>query len=615
VSSLYRHLVAVLFCGVLVWNARADDAPAPFSDDAITNTSLGAPNLSLNMKPASRSRPPSPLPGPIQSHDPAALKQPSASYLAAAQKGSAKDACHLGFCYLHGSDGAPQDDTRAVSWFLRAAGQGDAQAERMMGEINVMGLAGRPIYSAAAYAWFVKAARDGDTRGEFDLAVCLVLGTGCAKDEKTAWPWMVESASEGDGKAAYALSIAYQGDDEFGIPRNLPLAYLWSLLAASSGELPETSADGNNKFQKTAEDSLARSDIAWLKHRYDAIVAYQEKYGLWIVDDGLDEAVTIPPAGVVEKDLSVKVKFGDGTTASFSIDTGSSTCVIPPELAKKLNLPPVGLHAWSGDPPQVCPLVTASGEFDGVKFQNLRFAVKEIPPDMKSVGVGGILGSNFLQFLRLKIDGIQHGVVTVESAGHQSFVVSALLDCGNKGFLIMNQELNLQHPFAGLVTRTADGANEGFYGVSQVKIGRLGALTLGPYRVAQPLLAYSPGDRDEFNVGLNALSKFSATFDYANGKLYLVPGKIGVPEPPLPDWGYGYSLDPAKRGIAVVFPGGPADQAGFKVGDLVVSIDGRARKGISDADHDAVFKPGRHIVVVNRAGQEKTLTLVVPPDI
>jgi len=179
----------------------------------------------------------------------------------------------------------------------------------------------------------------------------------------------------------------------------------------------------------------------------------------------------------------------------------------------------------------------------------------------------------------------------------------------------MNAELNRKHPFPSLVTRTGDLIQEGIDGVHTLKIGRTCAFQIGPYRVAQPLLVYDPADGQPFNLGASVLRKFSATFDYANGKIDLVPGDIAVPEEPYSDAGCVYTADGSGTRVGVVFSGGSADKAGLKSGDLVKSIDGRSTKGMTEENQKHLFKAGSHAVIVERNGRQKMLTLVMPPAI
>jgi Sel1 repeat/PDZ domain len=565
------------------------------------------------------------------------LADPAASYWDAAVKGSPEAAYNLGVSYEKGH-GVPQNNAQAEFWFRRAAEAGYSFAETSLGKSYKFGLLGNAIDSVTAREWFVKAARDGDPEGQCWLAACLCSGLGGSMDEKQGVKWLVKSATGGNGHAAGILAALYlEGNED--ISKNLRLAYLWSLLAASSGELWRYEISVNNETQKTAEDSLAHSDIVWLKNRRDEIEKQRRQFKYFLVDDGLEESVTVPPEGTVQKSLYAKVHLGDGDH-TFFIDTGCTFSFITPELAHKLNLNQVGLTAWQATTPLVCPILTGNGTIDGVSFQNLRFIEMELPADFKALGIEGFLGCNFIRWLRLEIDGkklqvtlqppgpdpaggipitfqngLPHVDATVESLNKQSFTVSALLDSGDGGSISMNKALNFDHPFAGLISRTAAYTKETVDGVTQAKMGRVASLKLGSFRLAGPLLGYEPENPDEFSIGMSVLAKFTATFDYANGKLYLTPVDIDVPEPPVVDLGLGYSLSGKDPGIAIVYPDGPAAKAGFEVGDVLETVDGHPLKGLSEAEHKIIYAPGTHTVVVKRDGQEKTLTLVLGPGI
>lgn len=63
--------------------------------------------------------------------------------------------------------------------------------------------------------------------------------------------------------------------------------------------------------------------------------------------------------------------------------------------------------------------------------------------------------------------------------------------------------------------------------------------------------------------------------------------------------------------VGAVMPDSPAAAAGFKAGDLVLSIDGREIEEFAELQHVVTINPGRTLkVVVDRAGQRMTLTVV-----
>ncbi len=65
--------------------------------------------------------------------------------------------------------------------------------------------------------------------------------------------------------------------------------------------------------------------------------------------------------------------------------------------------------------------------------------------------------------------------------------------------------------------------------------------------------------------------------------------------------------------VAGVLPGSPAEQAGFKPGDVVVKWNGKAVRGPSELSMEVAWtKVGQHVTaIILRDGQEKTLTVTV----
>jgi hypothetical protein len=579
---------------------------------------------------------------------PPELKEPAITYWRAAVKGSASDATHLGVCYEGGNEGAPQNDERSLYWLQKGVDGGDPQAEAMMGGIDLAGAHGRKADPVKGAALTLQGARGGSRRGEYNAFCCLSDGTGCTPDPSAARQWLLTCAERSFGLGQLTLAKLYStGDSRLGFEKNLPLAYLWSLAADSSGELAPDKAVQSRDLQKSIESSLARTDVAWLQNRWSEISEDKRRYDFWIVDTGADESFSPPAGGIVMKHgLASKVQFENGELHLFLIDTGSSISVTTPEMARRLNLKRVGelapLVVASGAPKH--PLVEANGSIEGVPFQNLRFEVQEMSPLLQAQGIEGILGSNLIRHVRLRLDpgnnritllpknaeatdvpkatpttvslpltfdkGVPYADVIVESASHQRFTASALIDTGNQDGAAMNGDFNATHPFASLVARSIHGAHIGMGGITNFEIGRIASIKLGPCLIPQPLLLYTPDAASDLGLPLTIFRNFPATFDYANAKLEVMPGKSDAIDPPFNE--VGYRNFPGKGGeVVVIFPHTPAEDAGLKVGDIVESVDGHPALVYDSLNEDSVYTPGSHMIVVKRGDKSVTLTLVM----
>jgi hypothetical protein len=135
-------------------------------------------------------------------------------------------------------------------------------------------------------------------------------------------------------------------------------------------------------------------------------------------------------------------------------------------------------------------------------------------------------------------------------------------------------------------------------------------------------------------VGFPFFARFATTVNYQTKELKFVPngyqpedvmqgmmktmmaGSSGKQGPkvlaPGGYWGFSFAAksdEAAGIPIEKLFPGGPADKAGLKVGDRLLTLDGRWTDSISDAYNASSFvKPGKAVeLVIKRDGVEKAI--------
>jgi predicted aspartyl protease len=575
------------------------------------------------------------------------LKEPAASYWDAAVKGSPEAACRLAASYANATNGAPQNNNLAEFWCRHSAEEKCPLAEAFLGEMYENGLLGHPIDLVQAREWYARGARAGNPSSQLHLSEMLYAGQGGDENDQEAFRWLLLAADDAYGPAAYHIAAIYQ-DGTTDVPKNPSLAYLWSLLAISFGDLGSDDARKNDDIEEDGEFVLSPADVVRLKHRRDELLSYGGRFGVALIDDGPEETVTVPSEGTggnlaTDDDaIKVMVHFEGKDSHCFLVDTGSSFSLVSAELAGKLGLTEVGPFAMPGNLSNSSStrILTANGQIFGAQFKNLRFVETKSLDLYKGFGVEGVLGGNFIRLIRLKVDmsknlisftlpqaikgggipltfsaGEPHVQVTIESPGHPSIAVSALLDSGNDGSMIMNGEFNREHPFEELIQGTAvQRAMEMFESIRSIKTGRIYSLGIGPFSVPKPVLDYDSVGTDPLNIGMSVLRKFSVLFDYQNARLYLEPRDIDVPEPTVVYKGMCFWQE--KNGdIAFVEPDGPAAKAGFKTGDMLETIDGHSLQGMGWLDVNALFTSGTHAITVKRDGQNKTLALVLGPGI
>lgn len=152
-------------------------------------------------------------------------------------------------------------------------------------------------------------------------------------------------------------------------------------------------------------------------------------------------------------------------------------------------------------------------------------------------------------------------------------------------------ELTLTEPFSeahNLQSAHPKGVNAvtgwGVGGASRGYVTYLGALKVGGVTFTTPVTTLANEKRGAFgdasfagNIGGGLLKQYVVTFDYGHQTMYFAPGGI-----PTRD-GYdraGMWMNRSAQGFAVmdVTRGAPADQAGIKTGDAIVTVDGKPAK-------------------------------------
>ena len=336
---------------------------------------------------------------------------------------------------------------------------------------------------------------------------------------------------------------------------------------------------------------------------------------------------------------------------TFIVDTGGHT-LVSPHLVTEVGLKTVGAAAMSGSGDKTAPSgFTHIDEIalGAVRMRNqLGFAAEIYEPAIEGIRVEAMVGFELFRRFVVRIDYGRHELTIADpkqfrpvEAGtaipfvfydHLPMVTGLIadfparfdIDTGSRS------EIDITSPSASahrLRERFTHGVHAvtgwGVGGPSHSYVIRLPALTLGGVRVDKPVAGLSEDKGGSItdpnydgNVGSGLLKRFVVTFDYAHQTMYLkpvtpVPEDIGT----FDRSGMWINAGPAGYAVTDVSPGGPADEAGIKVGDIITALDGSPARseGLSDARLLLRSRPaGAHIELDLRRGgvsRKATVTL------
>lgn len=160
----------------------------------------------------------------------------------------------------------------------------------------------------------------------------------------------------------------------------------------------------------------------------------------------------------------------------------------------------------------------------------------------------------------------------------------------------------------------ARGPTIGSVPVQRARLG--GSVRFGDIELQQPIIDVLPLapqlPQDAFIMGLQLLSEFVVTLDQRTARARFARSSRTVPPPP-PLYGSGLSAAlnaQGLRAVSFVVDGFPAADAGIAVGDLIVTINDREVRAVSDTEWRALLA-GRDPVRlrVRRADVERTVAL------
>ena len=300
----------------------------------------------------------------------------------------------------------------------------------------------------------------------------------------------------------------------------------------------------------------------------------------------------------------------------FALDTGAYNSIINTPVMQSLNLKTDGGGVATGAGGRVESLRLSGVNFDvgGAPLRDLSIAALTLTPLENSTGraMDGILGAEFFRRYVVEIDYDASEIslyepatfeyagrgeslplsfydnhpyvrAKVELPGREPVEGEFVIDAGSNLALILLPSFVEEHKLRDAVPQTLKTYGRGVGGEVVLPLGRASRLRLGGFSVERPVTAFPPagtfGRADKAgNIGSAILRRFRVIFDYSRSRVILEPNKQF--DAPFEYDMSGLSLvteGPAFQVVRVlrVLPQSPAEEAGLRQGDEIVTFGGR----------------------------------------
>jgi hypothetical protein len=365
-------------------------------------------------------------------------------------------------------------------------------------------------------------------------------------------------------------------------------------------------------------------------------------------------SVTLP-MDMINNHIYVSGKLNEHGPYRFLVDTGWGTSSITPQVARSLGLSTQGAQKTMGAGEGTAEnaftkvakmqfgrvqllnqslLVTSAfdgktrdavGDFGGLLGYELfkRFVVSldferktltlTLPSRFAYRGEGTIVPfklSNTIPLVRGEVDGI-HGEFIVDSGFPGSVILY-------QNFVAKNDLATKLKPKFETITGWGIGGPVRA-GVTRVRIFKVGEVTASDSVVTLSLLkAGTLGDPHLAGaIGSEMLKRFNVTFDYSRREMIFVRNvNYGKPEV-FDRSGMYLNKGPGWFDVVDVVASGPADEAGIRIGDRILSIDGKGANKLSLPEVRLKFKGpvNTRIKVITKRGQSATHAMLVLRDL
>jgi uncharacterized membrane protein YphA (DoxX/SURF4 family) len=356
------------------------------------------------------------------------------------------------------------------------------------------------------------------------------------------------------------------------------------------------------------------------------------------------------PIEIVSNKPLVQVRINDSKPHRFMLDTGSGAALIDPPLARSLGFQPVSeskgfFGVGNARSSLVLLKPTACQEMAGAAVADVHFLAFDLSliSSVEGVPVRGTVGSEFFNKSVVVIDYAHKnirvldpssfdyrgdGIVLPVVIDRQIFTTVRIhkssgeivegkfyLDTGTRTALSLNSPfVRNNHLLDGETVIPLATLGLGMGGESLASVYRIGEIELGPLRLHDVVATASLDEKGVFAdpnvagiIGGELLRKFTVILDYPHQRVILEK----TPQSDAP-FGYdaaglfllaeGAKLDRIR--VLRVIAGSPADEAGLRKGDIIVSIDSKPARRLEEVRQ--LFRlEGRNYALQVRRGSKR----------
>jgi hypothetical protein len=323
-------------------------------------------------------------------------------------------------------------------------------------------------------------------------------------------------------------------------------------------------------------------------------------------------AVTLP-IQLINNHIYGKVMLDGKGPFLFIFDTGGHDIVTPP-LAKQLGLNIIGTLPGSGVGEGIVDAGFAHVRrvaIGDASIENQTFVAMSLETltDIEGAPLPGMIGYETFSRFVVRIDYVAKTLSLIDPDrfvstdagieipfvfnGHVPEVAGTFegipakfdIDTGSRN------ELTLTKPFAeanGLRAKHPKGVEAmdgwGIGGPTFGYVTRADEMTIGPVRIEEVVTSFATQGKGAFarddyqgNVGGGILKRFIVTLDYRRQKMYLKAQPAPVADTGTYDRA-GLWFNAARRGYVIVdvVKGSPAEDAGLRMGNVIVAVDGQS---------------------------------------